>query len=168
MFQADPWLLSSTLPHELTHLLITEMTRGSGPPLAIDEGVALQAEPAARRLMYRLRLDAAVPAPTALLAAEQPPPDVEVFYAEAGALTGWLLDELGTRSAETAGRAPGPALLDAFRAGVQEDWWRTFDLPSETAMMTAWRDWHAARRAPHRMPLMILVEPSPEYRQQPG
>ena len=45
VFQGDPWLLSATLPHELTHALLADAHRRSVPPLAIDEGLALQTEP---------------------------------------------------------------------------------------------------------------------------
>lgn len=195
-FQADPWLLSSTLPHELTHLLIADAQRCEkgfsqqpdsrtsgqpGLPLAIDEGLALQAEPPSRRLMYRRLLDPRPPAPAALLAATQVPADVEGFYAEASALTTWLLH----RAAQQAGareelpppaagaakgalhqreRLPVSELRHTFRAGAPGEWWRTFGLESEAELATAWSACYAARRAPHRMPLMILVEPAAEHR----
>ncbi|MCK4340172.1 MAG: tetratricopeptide repeat protein [Phycisphaerae bacterium] len=166
VFQADPWLLSSTLPHELTHLLIADQRRQDSFPLSVDEGLALHAEPPARRLMYRRLLAKEVPAPSALLAAEQLPANVEGFYAEAGALTGWLLECLGRASPEDAEGSPVAALLNEFRGPRAANWWRAFGLQNEHEMNKAWRAWYAARRAPHRMPLMILVEPSPEHRKQ--
>jgi tetratricopeptide (TPR) repeat protein len=36
--QDDPWLLSSALPHELTHILLADAYRGGALPLAINEG----------------------------------------------------------------------------------------------------------------------------------
>jgi tetratricopeptide (TPR) repeat protein len=166
-FQADPWLLSSTLPHELTHLLIAEARRPATLPLVIDEGLALQAEPPARWLMYRLRLAPQPPALTALLAATQTPADVEGFYAEAGTLVNWLLDRLGERPAEGPNASPVPRLLDVFRNGVPTDGWRPFGVENEAAMNKAWAAWYSARRAPYRMPLMILVEPAAEHRTRP-
>ena len=36
-------------------------------------------------------------------------------------------------------------------------------------MLADWHEWYAARSNPQRMPLMILVEPSPEHRRDaPG
>jgi len=168
VFQADPWLLSSTLPHELTHLLIADALRQSGLPLAIDEGLALQAEPPARRLMYRRLLAAQPPAPDALLAVTQVPADAESFYAEAGALTNWLLDRVGAARPAKAESGPAAELLSAFRGGVQPEWWRAFALDSTDTLRSAWAEWYAVRRTPARMPLMILVEPAAEHRKQPA
>jgi len=165
--QSDPWLLSSTLPHELTHALVAEMCKRAGPPLAIDEGLAMHAEPPARRLMYRRLLAANPPAPGALLRATTVPSDSESFYAEASAVTAWLLDALDAASAARSDERPPGALLTAFKGGVGPDWWRAFGLEGEDNMRTSWAAWYAGRRTPHRMPLMILVEPSSEHRKQP-
>lgn len=157
VFQADPWLLSSTLPHELTHLLITDAHRQTGPPLVIDEGLALQAEPPARRLMYRLLLPTAPTDPTVLLSATTAPVDTERFYAEAGVLVAWLLDALDAR--RNADDPPAVALLlqDAARTRTP-DWWRSFGFDSAAAARAAWQAWSTAQRNPPRMPLMIRVE----------
>ncbi len=161
VFQTDPWLLSSTLPHELTHHLISALTGGAPLPLAVDEALALQAEPPARRLMYRRRLDAQPPALDRLLAATDLPADIDGFYAEAAALGSWLIE---AAAAEPAGGTPARRVLELFRGGVPADWWQRLGWPSRTDADRSWHEWCAARRSPHRMPLMILVEPSPEHR----
>jgi tetratricopeptide (TPR) repeat protein len=157
VYQLDPWLLSSTLPHELTHLLVADAYRAAQLPLTLDEGLALQAEPPARRLMYRRLLAETPPAPAALLAASQLPRDVEAFYAESGALTSWLLDRL---SAVDPGREPVRTLLARFENGLPTPLWPACGFASEAELQSAWAEWYAARRRPARMPLMILVEPS--------
>ena len=162
VFQTDPWLLSGTLPHELAHHLMSTLAGGAPLPLAVDEALALQAECPARRLMYRRRLDAQPPALDRLLAATDPPPDVEGFYAEAAALGGWLIEAAAAEPA--GGGAPARRVLELFRGGVPADWWEQLGWRSRTDADRSWDEWFAARRSPHRMPLMILVEPSPEHR----
>ncbi len=157
VFQGDPWLLSSTLPHELTHL-VRGAAREKLPPLAVEEGIALQAEPPARKLMYRRLLDRQPPDPQALLAVAKLPKNVEGFYAEAGALTSWLL--MRAAGEGPTGAAPIARVLELFAGGVPADWWATLGFKRERTMRGSWSEWYAARRAPHRMALMILVEPS--------
>lgn len=165
VFQADPWLLSSTLPHELTHLLIAEACRQAGPPLVIDEGLALQAEPPARRLMYRLLLPTTPTDPTVLLSNTTVPVDTERFYAEAGVLAAWLLDALDAR--RNADDPPLVSLLLRSAAQAQNpDWWRSFGFDSAAAAGAAWQAWSAAQRDPPRMPLMIRAEPPADRRRQ--
>jgi tetratricopeptide (TPR) repeat protein len=164
VFQADPWLLSATLPHELTHALLVEAWREATPPLAVDEGLALQAEPPARRLMYRRLLGGRAPEPGALLATVQLPAELERFYAQCDALTGWLLDRQGRRRAAATQPAPIPALLAAVRPHPTPDWWNSFGWKDRSEMEADWQAWFAARSDPPRMPLMILVEPAPEHR----
>jgi tetratricopeptide (TPR) repeat protein len=165
VFQADPWLLGATLPHELTHAILADAYRQAGPPLAIDEGLALQSEPPARRLMYRRLLAGSSPEPAKLLAAAQLPADLERFYADCDALTGWLLDRQGGRTATATQPSPVPALVATTRAEAAGKWWERFGWKTAAEADADWRTWLAARREPPRMPLMILVEPSPEHRQ---
>ncbi|MGD8450197.1 MAG: hypothetical protein PVJ57_00125 [Phycisphaerae bacterium] len=165
VFQADPWLLSATLPHELTHALLHDAYLQNSPALAIDEGLALQAEPPARRLMYRRRLTGSPPAPAELLAATTTGADLERFYAQADALTSLLLDRQGSRPAAQTQPTPIPALLAALRTSPADKWWQRFGWSSEAQMSADWQTWFAARAAPPRMPLMIRVPPAPEHRQ---
>lgn len=159
--QTDPWLLSATLPHELTHAILADAYRRQTPPLAIDEGLALQAEPPARRLMYRRRLDGPRPEPAQLLVTRRPPADLEQFYAHCDALTTWLLDRRGGQLGPDARSTAIPALLAIFHDGVNQDWWQPCGWQTVAAMNTDWQVWFDARRNPPRMPLMILLEPSP-------
>lgn len=165
VFQRDPWLLSSTLPHEIVHLLTADRCRPAELPLAIDEGLSLQAEPPARQLMYRLLLTGAPPAPESLLAAQTLPADVERFYAQAGALTEWLLLRVAGESAgHSESQSPVSRLLGSFCEGDGGDWNR-FGLADEQGRVSAWAAWYAARQTPQRMPIMILADPD---RQTPG
>jgi tetratricopeptide (TPR) repeat protein len=166
-FQGDPWLLSSTLPHELTHVVVADLYRRSRTPLAIEEGVALLAEPSARRLMYQRLLGARPPTVAALLSIEHSPADTESFYAEAGALTSWLLEQVG-RAGRPDGASAVGAVLQMFEnpppgeerseAGVA----RALGWADTETMEANWRAWRLASRNPPRMPLMILVEPTAE------
>lgn len=166
VFQGDPWLLSSTLPHELTHLVLAEALGQRIPPLAIDEGLALQAEPPARRLLYRLRLGTSAPSVRHLLAAETLPREVERFYADSAALTAWLLDVLGAQAPDTPSVAAELARRFAERPG--DRWWAAVGLATVAEAELAWRDWYAGRREPYRMPLMIMSEPASELRTPAG
>ncbi|MEW6251719.1 MAG: tetratricopeptide repeat protein [Planctomycetota bacterium] len=188
VFQTDPWLLSSTLPHELTHLILAAWPTRLALPLAVEEGLSLQAEPPARRLMYRRLLGRATAPPDLdkLPVVAQAPADVERFYAEAGALTAWLLDRVSaagpprhnaTAQPRTSPAASGPAqaaaagpsgaparVLAEFGAGWPDRWWRPLGFESDAAALADWAWWCAARGKPPRLPLMILVEPAAEHR----
>jgi hypothetical protein len=157
VFQRDPWLLNSTLAHELTHMVAAEACQPEVLPLALDEGLALQAEPPARRLMYRRLLDARPPDPVTLLAASELPDDVEGFYAECATLVSWLLNRLGQIQTADAEQPVG-RLLAIFGSGKRDRWWRELGWESQADMQAAWREWYAARRDPYRMPLMVLAE----------
>jgi hypothetical protein len=168
VFQDDPWLLSSTLPHELTHIVIADATGTSAPPLVIDEGLALQAEPPARKLMYRRLLPASAPGLEDLLSTSRLPSDVESFYANAGTLVDWLLLCAVDSGESERPRSHARALLDTFtRTGSTADVWRALDLADDDARRSEWQEWHAARRQPHRMPLMILAQPAATPRGNP-
>ena len=154
VFQSDPWLLSSTLPHELTHLLLTERLRKSRaggpalvPPFALDEGLAVQAEPAARRLQYRRLLVSRPPNPLNLMKIGQIIGDHASFYARSGALAEFILRRKGMSG-----------LLEVCRR-ADSSWWESLDWPNKDVMLAEWKPWYAARRDPPRMPLMILTKP---------
>jgi tetratricopeptide (TPR) repeat protein len=176
LLQGDPLLLSSTLPNELTHLLLTDAYRDVELPLVLVEGLALQAEPPARRLLFRRLLRQVAPDPDALLTTGRLPDENELqFYAQADALTSWLLHQMGRRvQADSVAREPRltqpghptsqpiAGVIETFRGGRTVGWWEAFGWESEDAMRSAWAAWHAARRNPPRMPLMILAGQSPE------
>jgi len=176
LLQGDPLLLSSTLPNELTHLLLTDAYRAAELPLVIVEGLALQAEPPARRLLFRRLLGQVAPDPDALLATERLPDEKQLqFYAQADALTSWLLHQTGRRmKADAVVREPRltqpchptsqpiAGVVAVFRGGHTTEWWQAFGWENKDAMRSAWEAWHAAGRNPPRMPLMILAEQSSE------
>jgi hypothetical protein len=159
--QSDPWLLSATLPHELTHLVLADLEGAGHWPLAIEEGLALHAEPPARRLMYQRRLPEQPVGLQQLLTTRELPEDMESFYARSGALVAWLLNRL---SAQDEDCAPVEQLLDAFAQGAAGEWWRKFGFDAQRPANDAWEEWYADYRQPPRMPLMIRVEPSAEQR----
>ncbi|MBU0639545.1 MAG: hypothetical protein KKB50_11820 [Planctomycetes bacterium] len=163
LFQTDPWLLCSTVPHELTHIVVADAYRDGKLPLALDEGLALQTEPPARRLQFRRLLDSSPGSASALLAKQQISGDLLTFYGRCDALTSLLLERLAANRAPGA-RQPVAALLHLAGRGCPPQWWTTFGWESEAASEVAWQEWHKLRRFPVRMPLMILTEPSPEHR----
>jgi len=167
-FQADPWLLSSTLPHELTHLLLADVRLEGKLPLAISEGLALQAEPPARRLQFRLALQPTPPDPFELLAADATLPDQTMFYAHADALVSLLLHQIGTlpETGDASSTPPPRRLAERFCEGVPADWWTQMGWLRAEDLRASWETWYADRCRPQRLPLMILTEPAPEHRKQ--
>ncbi|MCG3128155.1 MAG: hypothetical protein CHACPFDD_03031 [Phycisphaerae bacterium] len=175
VYQADPWLLAGTLPHELVHVVVAErfaslhdapatqeaVARRSVEPadatarprLALDEGLAIQVEPAARRLQYRRLLDAPRPALATLLAAERIDGDEGAFYARSAALVELLLKRGTTRDVLALAAAP-----------PDDTWTAAFGWESASAAAGDWRRHCDSARRPPRMPLMILTEPSAEHR----
>jgi hypothetical protein len=160
-FQRDPWLLSSTLPHELTHLLVADLCRSNEPPLAIDEGIALQTEPPARRLMYARLMSGESPKVSVLLATEEPPADTAAFYAEASAMTTWLLPLLDEQAPTTGRESPIRRLIDTFAGGVNGAWWKAAGFDTGEAAETAWKRWLAEDQRTRRMSLHELTSSRP-------
>lgn len=148
--QDDPWLLSATLPHEVTHLLIADHNRSGGMPLVIDEGLAVLAEPPARQVMYQRLRPAEPPAVAGLLAVEQVPAPVDEFYAVARALAAWLGERCLGQAEE-----PGQAVVAAFGAGVPAAWWRVCGFASLEAAEENWRQWYVTDRP---RPAMSVAE----------
>lgn len=156
-FQGDPWLLAGTLPHEVARHVVTQKFPEQRP-LAVAEGVALQAEPPARRLLFRRLLNGDVPDAGALLATDAIPDSAETFAAHSDALVGLLI----LRAPADSGGAQPPAatlLRTAFPAAAGE-WWRAFGWQTADAWQRDWREWCAARGRPARMPLMIQAPAS--------
>ncbi len=111
-WQADPLLLGATVPHELTHVLLSRLAGYPPVPLAIDEGMAIHAETTARYLMFhRTLIESGGPKLTVaqLLAADAlPAPKLRAaFYAECYSLVAWLLTQ----------RDPAPPAASASPAG---------------------------------------------------
>jgi hypothetical protein len=57
--QNSNWL-SAALPHELTHVILADCFAGKVVPRWIDEGVALLADPAEKRLRHKAEMDQAI------------------------------------------------------------------------------------------------------------
>lgn len=171
VFQTDHWLLSSTLPHELTHVMLSEKLRGAPhvpsknaetagpaasralattPLLAFDEGIAVQVEPPARRLQYRRLLPKRVADPITLAATEKTPLHQLAFYARCDVLAEFALQRGGVAG-----------LIDAARAESDTEWWSRLGWPTQAAMRGDWQRWYTSRLNPPRMPVMIL-EPRAE------
>lgn len=123
LHQADPLLLSASLPHELAHLAVAALVGPAAAddiPPALSEGLALAVEPGCRRRQFA-RLFAELPRPRTLkelFAVGDLHPPQPAFYAESARLVAVL-----------QGRGGLPRLVDLFaessRRGV-----RAGDAPS--------------------------------------
>lgn len=156
LYQGDPWLLSGTLPHELAHLVFAERLRGeavegrplSPPCLALDEGLAVQVEPPARRLRYRRIAPRDAGEVDGLLSAATAGDDPPLFYARSAGLVEMVVRRGGVDA--VVREALGPA----------GETWRRLGFDDAGAMQREWRAWYADYRRPARLPLMILAEPA--------
>lgn len=160
VFQRDAWLLRSTLPHELTHLLVADHLRNRVLPLPLDEALALQAEPPARHLMYGLRLRGVHTPIDRLLRATRLPPDIEGFYAQCATLLPWI----AARRDVTATTDSLPETLLQLASDTPDSRWQSLGFADANAAAQSWRDWCATQSKPRRMPLMLRVEPNPKHR----
>jgi len=97
--QADPLLLSSTLAHELSHLMLGAYLDYRPMPGALLEGLALHVEPPCRHRQFA-RLFAQLDAPPRLASLlevqDVHPPDTD-FYAAAYQLAGVMLERIPAR-----------------------------------------------------------------------
>ncbi|MFO0837667.1 MAG: tetratricopeptide repeat protein [Phycisphaerae bacterium] len=146
----DPWLLSATLPREIAALLLAETGPNEGLPAAVRAGIALQAEPPARRLALRRRLPAAVAPLAAILENITPGTD---DLAACDAATRFLLASLQPQPESE--RARFAALRDAMTEGVQRGLSTRFVWRDDVEMNSAWSAWWDSRRRPLRMPLLV-------------
>ncbi|MBN2563801.1 MAG: hypothetical protein JXQ75_23025 [Phycisphaerae bacterium] len=92
--QADPMLLATHLPHELTHLMQAAIVGYRPTVAAINEGIALHVEPRCRHVQFaRLFGQSSKPrGVSALLAVGEVHPAEPAFYAEAHRLVSILLE----------------------------------------------------------------------------
>jgi tetratricopeptide (TPR) repeat protein len=94
LLQTDPMLLSSTLPHEYSHIMLAWATEYRPIPLVLREGVALHVEPECRGMQFRRLLPPRQQRRSVerlLDTADVLPADQPVFNAEAYALMARLL-----------------------------------------------------------------------------
>jgi hypothetical protein len=91
-------VLVAALPHELCHVVLADRFRSSPAPLWLDEGVALQYDPPAKRQLHErdfrlgLRQGEAFSLAELLEESSYPPRNRwAVFYGQSGSLVRWLL-----------------------------------------------------------------------------
>jgi hypothetical protein len=132
-WQTSPRLLTSVLPHEITHLVLySNLPDISRLPICLHEGFAVMMEPRFRTEYFmdflRRRLESQDFIPLAeLLSRSDYPKDPEFFYAEGYALLEYLVQRKGFDAAvrlfkniAAKGEAT-PALLKAFEANSFTD-----------------------------------------------
>lgn len=142
--QDDLLLLSTTIPHELSHAMLAAFVGYRMPPAVLREGIALQAEPLARAMQFRRLLPTA---PQRRSVAEllamtvSHPADAPAYYAEAFGLTEMCLRPMRM-----------PELIEACRADdVVGELLRRLRLKDLAEFDTMWRGAPAsnvARQAP--------------------
>ena len=151
--QTDDWLLSSTLPRELTHILLAGASDLPPLPLALEQGLAAQVEPPARRLQLRRALSPSAPRPDALLAVTSIPVDSVLFYAQADALVTFLCER-------NASAGYDPIERMTRQPPTPDDWWRKLGWSTQAEALVAWSDWYARAAQPARVPLVVSAPPS--------
>lgn len=95
LFQRDPMLLASTIPHELAHAMFAAATDYRPVPAIIREGVALTCEPDCRRKQWQRFVPPRPmrrPISDLLALVEVHPAGRNDFYGEAFALVDFLVD----------------------------------------------------------------------------
>jgi RNA polymerase sigma factor (sigma-70 family) len=130
-------LLSSCLPHEITHTILADYFRGPVPRWA-DEGAALMAEDDEEQqrheqMMWKLaaKSDRFIPV-SRLLPMNDFPQDVMPLYAEGHSLTRWLVAQRDRKW-----------FLEFVKHGIKgKDWkdsvWKYYDLEDLDALETQW------------------------------
>ena len=136
-YQTDPMLLSSSLAHELAHLMIGAVTDYRPFPAVLNEGLALHVEPQCRHRQFaglfgKIRQPKSID--RLLKVDEIHPPETE-FYAQAYRLMAVLLDYGAMDSALRAGK------LQVGRDKLA----RLFGLPSGEALETTYRGRETSR-----------------------
>ncbi len=133
----NPRLLTATLPHEVTHIVLADLFVTRMIPRWADEGLAVLAEPAAEQ--HRRQADLKGPLDSGrvfeagkLMTMDYPEPkDWKLFYAQSVSLTRFLVDQgpperfiQFVREAQRLG--PEPALRDIYQidglSALQERW----------------------------------------------
>jgi len=155
LFQADVWLLGSTLPHELVHVVLAAACPDVALPRAIDEGVALSVEPFARRLQFLRTLALAGPAPDDLLTDAGPPADEVAFYAE-------CLPLAEVFWARWTAHSEGGMLefLGAWRPGPSSETWNALGWENADEWKARWLDRRRMLARTPRSPLVLSADAS--------
>jgi hypothetical protein len=140
-WQTSPRLLTSVLPHEITHLVLyANLPTPSRLPVCLHEGFAVMMEPRFRTdyfmdfLRTRLKSQQFIPLAD-LLACEDYPRDPDIFYAEGYALLQSLVDRKGPE-------APAK-LFKAIAAGgdAKAELLKAWGANSLNELETQWKEW---------------------------
>ncbi|HYG73536.1 MAG TPA: tetratricopeptide repeat protein [Planctomycetota bacterium] len=140
-WQTSPRLLSSTLPHEITHVIVNENALDLNVfPRCINEGIAVAMEPKYHKDYYmnflRIRLKSQDFIPlTELIAAKDYPRDPDFFYAESYALIEYLISLKGIK--ETTAVVKNCTSL----ARTYSELLRLTGAGNLEELETKWRDW---------------------------
>jgi hypothetical protein len=134
-------LLSSVLPHELAHVVLTQVARYRAIPPVLDEGLAMQFEPPALQERY----DRIEPAQEhsgdlrALLSPDAPLPQSEAEYVRARQLADFLIERIGWPGVLRALRAEGEIGAELIQqepwvdeAALEADWQAYFGQGRQT------------------------------------
>lgn len=128
---------TSSLPHELTHVVVADRFAQQPPPRWADEGVAILADPADKRRRHRNDLHAALRrraefrlAELITLADYPPAGRWGTFYGQSASFVEFLVDRAGERQflafvAASQDRGYEQGLQQAYGAGIAElerDW----------------------------------------------
>ncbi len=139
LYQSDEWLLASTLPHELTHVLVQTLAP-EGIPLAVDEGLALQTEPPPRRQQFLRERPAEVSPLNILLTAVATPDPPAPFYADSLDVVNFLLERA---TANVPDQNPRRTLIAAFQ---REHWYEALGWSDLAAAEGDWQAYAGALR----------------------
>jgi tetratricopeptide (TPR) repeat protein len=140
-WQTSPRLLTSVLPHEITHLVLNaNMSDVRRLPVCLHEGFAVSMEPQFRADYYmnflRLRLKSQDFIPLAdLIVAREYPKDPEFFYAEGYALVAFLQQKCGPDAAMELFKNI------AAKGQARDEIQQAFRAPSIQDLETAWKAW---------------------------
>lgn len=140
-WQTSPRLLTSTLPHEITHLVLNcNLPEVSRLPVCLHEGFAVMLEPRFRADYFmgflRLRLKSQSFIPLAeLLTRHDYPRDPEFFYAEGYALLEYLVQQKGLDAALKLFKAI------AAQGQAREQVLKAFGADSLETLEPQWKAW---------------------------
>ena len=121
-YQKAPELVSSVIPHEMSHLVLRRVLPGLDVPLWIDEGLAIAQEPEYKKqyllsgMLNAARMGKALPFETLLALDDYPHPGlIHTYYAQSMLATEVLLERGGyDRLFKLVGRVQEGRLKDAL------------------------------------------------------
>jgi len=142
-WQTSPRLLTSVLPHEITHLLVnSNLSEFNALPRSLHEGFAILMEPRYRQeyflgfLRVRVKSESFIPL-AELLSAKDYPRDPEFFYAEGYA----LLNYVSERSKDKSLQAITSLIKNAAPGKTGTELLRISGARSLDELETEWKAW---------------------------